>query len=86
MPAKRLSRAIAEDLGENFSAYLNRKRAESAAVQLVEARDKPITTIMYDAGFGSKSAFQREFMRCFGMNPSEYRRTRADQASSSTSQ
>jgi AraC-like DNA-binding protein len=28
---------------------------------------------MYDAGFGSKSSFQREFQKRFGMSPSAYR-------------
>ena len=56
-------------------ALLNVWRVEDAARQLDEpASTKAITTIMYDAGFGSKSAFQREFQKRFGMSPSAYRK------------
>jgi AraC-like DNA-binding protein len=63
----------ATQLGANVSAYLNRRRVEYAADALLKRSD-PITTIMYDSGFGSKSAFQREFRKRFSMSPSEYRR------------
>jgi AraC-like DNA-binding protein len=33
---------------------------------------------MYDAGFGSKSAFQREFHKAFGMSPTMYRARHRD--------
>jgi|CXWL01.1.fsa_nt_gi AraC-like DNA-binding protein len=71
-----VTRMISARFGLNISAYLNQKRAEFAAQALISS-DAPITTIMYDAGFGSKSAFQREFARTFGTSPSEYRRRHA---------
>lgn len=67
-----VTRMVSARFGLNISAYLNQKRAEFAAQALISS-DAPITTIFYDAGFGSKSAFQREFSRAFGMSPSEYR-------------
>lgn len=72
-----VTRMIGARFGQNIAAYLNQKRAEHAARALI-ASSAPITTIMYDSGFGSKSAFQREFLRAFGMSPSEYRRRHAE--------
>ena len=72
--SREISAIVTSRFGENFSRYVNRKRVNAAAEALAHSR-RPITTIMYDCGFGSKSAFQREFRRQFGVNPSEYRRT-----------
>ena len=71
-PARAISALIGARFGENFSSFLNRRRAEAAARALRETT-LPITAIMFDAGFGSKSAFQREFRRCFGTTPKQYR-------------
>lgn len=61
----------------NLPAVLNRWRSEEAARQLSDAvNTKPITTIMYDAGFGSKSAFQREFQKRYAMSPTAFRAQR----------
>lgn len=57
----------------NFSAYVNRQRVLDAGRRL-QASDEPVTRVMYDVGFGSKSSFNREFKRCFGMSPSQWRR------------
>ena len=56
----------------NFSAYVNRLRVLDAGRRL-RASDDPVTRVMYDVGFGSKSSFNREFKRCFGMSPSQWR-------------
>lgn len=60
--------------GVTFPALLNQCRVEEAARLLRDPGcTSPVTTIMYDAGFGSKSAFQREFQKRFGMSPTAYR-------------
>ena len=57
-----------------FPALLNSWRLDEAARLLADATNaNPVTTIMYDAGFGSKSSFQREFHKKFGKSPSAYR-------------
>jgi AraC-like DNA-binding protein len=61
-------------LAGNFSTFLNNRRVEVVARALEQPEPGPITTIMFDSGFGSKSAFQREFKRRFGVSPTEYRR------------
>ena len=60
--------------GMTVPALVNQWRLDEAARMLVDPTNKlPITTIMYDAGFGSKSSFQREFHKRFGVSPSTYR-------------
>lgn len=71
---RHLSQVIAARFDDNFSSFLNRKRVEAAASALRGPEQASVTAIMFDSGFGSKSAFQREFKRRFGMSPTEYRR------------
>jgi len=70
---REVSQVINARHGMNVAAYLNRYRAEYAA-HLLSNSDKPIKAVLFDAGFRSKSIFNREFQRCFGMSPSKYRR------------
>jgi AraC-like DNA-binding protein len=65
---------VAARLADNFSTLINDRRAEAAARALEQPEPPPLTTVMFDSGFGSKSAFQREFKRHFGVSPTEYRR------------
>jgi len=69
-----VSYVISVRLGENFSGFVNRKRAEAAARALHTTERAHINRIMLQCGFGSKTAFQREFKRCIGVTPTEYRR------------
>jgi AraC-like DNA-binding protein len=82
VPARHVSHVISARLDENFRGLVNRLRAQHAARALAEGRSS-VTAVMFDAGFGSKSAFQREFRRCHGMSPREYR-ARLDAASGAT--
>ena len=69
-----VSHVISTRLRENFSGFVNRKRVE-AAVKALRTPDRVhLTRVMFQSGFGSKSAFQREFKRCCGVTPTEYRR------------
>lgn len=72
-PARQVSQLINARFGMNVSAYINKCRIDEAARLLTEAPDKPIKIVMHEAGFRSKSVFNREFQRCRGMSPSEYR-------------
>lgn len=75
---RHVSQLINSEYGMNFSAYMNRLRAELAAQKLAtEPAAMPIKTIMYDSGFRSKSVFNREFRRFYRLTPSEYRRNAA---------
>ncbi len=68
-----LSQAINSTFGMNFSAFLNIERVKVAAKKLGATKTLPIKSIMYDSGFRSKTAFNQEFKKVFGITPSEYR-------------
>jgi AraC-like DNA-binding protein len=76
VPERHLSQLVNSRFGMNFSAYMNRQRVLAAAQMLKTGPDAGTTavkSVMYESGFRSKSAFNREFRRCFGMSPKEYR-------------
>ena len=73
LPARRVSQAINQYAGMNVSQYVNQLRIREAARRLLVG-DRPITEIMHESGFTTKSNFNREFLRVYGANPSEWRR------------
>ena len=72
--SRRVSQLINARYGMNFSAYMNFCRVREAAQTLSASVPQPIKSVMYESGFKSKSIFNREFQRHFGVSPSEYRR------------
>ena len=46
------------------------------ACRLLAETEEPITTVMFKAGFQTKSNFNREFRRVAGTSPSEWRSNR----------
>ncbi|MCY1126880.1 helix-turn-helix transcriptional regulator [Frigidibacter sp. RF13] len=77
VPARDVSVAINGLTGENFSRYVNGFRVRYAQKALLET-DLPITEVMFDAGFVSKSSFNTEFRRMTGQTPSKFRAGQAD--------
>ena len=74
-PARDISNAINRCTGENFSRFINGFRIEHAS-KLLKETDLPITEIMLEAGFVSKSSFNTEFKRIVGQTPSQFRAER----------
>lgn len=74
IPARQISHAINLIYGSSFSQYLNDQRVKAAQRMLINNREIPITTIMSDSGFSTKSNFNKEFLRVTGLSPSEYRK------------
>ncbi|EPE7889899.1 helix-turn-helix domain-containing protein [Yersinia enterocolitica] len=72
VPTRKVSQAINQQTGQNVSQYVNQLRIEQAA-QLLATTDLPVIDIMLEAGFQTKSNFNREFMRVKGMTPSLWR-------------
>jgi AraC-like DNA-binding protein len=62
--------------GETVARYILRRRLEESvrALSCVPPRQRTLTEIALDLGFGSVTHFGRAFRRCYGMTPSEYRR------------
>lgn len=72
VPARALSQAVNRVEGQNFSRHINRFRVE-AATDLLTRTELPVTDIMLEAGFLTKSTFNTEFRRVTGQTPSEVR-------------
>lgn len=68
VPARKVSQAINQQTGQNVSQYVNQLRIEQAA-QLLATTELSVIDIMLEAGFQTKSNFNREFMRVKGMTP-----------------
>lgn len=77
VPARDLSGAINRVTDENFSRFINRHRIQYAQRSL-HGTDLPVTEIMFEAGFVSKSSFNTEFRRVTGQTPSQFRAKGAD--------
>ena len=73
IPARKISGAINRIHNRNVSQIINEYRIDDAKRRLLSSAD-PITSIMMEAGFGTKSNFHREFQRVTGMTPRAYRR------------
>jgi AraC-like DNA-binding protein len=67
-----LSGATNRVKAENFSRLINSYRIAYAQKALVET-DLPVTEVMFEAGFLSKSSFNTEFRRVTGLTPSQFR-------------
>ncbi|MCF1470132.1 helix-turn-helix domain-containing protein [Agrobacterium vitis] len=76
IPARQISIAINEATGKNVSQYVNAFRISEACDLLSETK-KPVTEIMLEVGFQTKSNFNREFRRSTDMTPLEWRKNRA---------
>lgn len=74
IPARQISRVINQTRGCNVSQWINSFRIRHAQ-QLLCDTDAPVTDIMLDSGFATKSNFNREFIRISGMSPTDYRRS-----------
>lgn len=74
IPARQISQAINRTYGGSFSQYLNDCRVKAAQTLLRDHSGIPITTLMLEAGFSTKSNFNKEFLRVTGQTPSQYRK------------
>ncbi len=72
IPARRISVAVNRLAGMNVSQYVNGYRIEEAC-RLLRDTDASVTTAMLEAGFQTKSNFNREFRRVTGLSPAAWR-------------
>ncbi|EKM9598410.1 helix-turn-helix transcriptional regulator [Salmonella enterica] len=77
VPARQISKAVNLTRGCNVSQWINGLRIDYAQ-QLLRNTDLPVTEVMLEAGFATKSNFHREFLRISGMTPTDYRRAAAE--------
>ncbi len=74
---QQLSQIINERIGKGYSAYINDFRLKYAEQLLTHNREMTILRIAYQSGFNSKSSFNSQFKKKYGMAPTEYRDRRA---------
>jgi AraC-like DNA-binding protein len=75
IPPRYLSQVINEHLKVNFYDFVNGYRVEEAKRLLDDGShgQKNLLEILYEAGFNTKSAFNRAFKKHTGMTPSRYK-------------
>ena len=76
IPSRYLSQIINESLGINFFNFVNSYRIEEAKNLFLDTSNghRSILDLLYDAGFNTKSVFNRAFKKYTGMTPSEFKR------------
>ena len=74
IPARQISAAINRVQGRSVSQMVNEYRVAEAR-RLLKETDFAVTQVMLEAGFQTKSNFNREFLRATGMTPSDFRKT-----------
>lgn len=73
LPARAVSEAVNRVHGISVSHYVNNHRITEAC-RLLSDTDMSVTRILFEAGFMTKSNFNREFLRVTGESPSDWRR------------
>lgn len=68
-----VSHVISRTFGCNFRTLLNNYRIHAAQEMLLHTQ-KNVSQILYDCGFQTQSAFNRAFLLCCGMTPTQCRR------------
>jgi AraC-like DNA-binding protein len=82
IPARRISAAVNRSRAMNVSQYINRHRVCDACRRLAET-DNPVTQIMFESGFQTKSNFNRiparhrQEPKCLAHGPSRTHKARA---------
>ncbi|MFK4821357.1 helix-turn-helix domain-containing protein [Ochrobactrum quorumnocens] len=72
LPARQISSSINRITGKNVSQYINDYRITEAC-RLLRETALPVTTIMFESGFQTKSNFNREFRRVTSLSPASWR-------------
>lgn len=72
LPARAVSQAVNRVYGMSVSQYVNNFRVAEAC-RLLTQTDMPVTRIVFEAGFMTKSNFNREFLRVTGASPTAFR-------------
>ncbi len=76
-----LSEVLNEALGRNFYDFINMYRIEEVKEKMAspESSKLKLLALAFDAGFNSKTAFNRAFKKATGLPPSRYRQKHVEQ-------
>ena len=72
VPARQISQAVNRSAGLNVSQFVNNRRIREVCNTLATS-EISVTSAMLEAGFFTKSNFNREFRRVMGQSPSAWR-------------
>ncbi len=72
VPARQISQAVNRSTGLNLSQFVNNRRITEVCNRLMTS-EISVTNAMLEAGFLTKSNFNREFRRVMGQSPSSWR-------------
>lgn len=74
LPSNILSQVINQNYGENFFNYINHLRVNDIIANINAQKHKELTllALAFDAGFNSKSSFNRGFKKKTGKTPREF--------------
>ena len=75
-PSHQLSKLINDQFGKNFFDYINSHRIKSfqERIEKGDHHERTILSLALEAGFNSKTAFNRAFKKQTGLTPREYLR------------
>lgn len=73
LPAIYLSQLLNDELKQNFFEYVNSFRSKDAANKIIMGEMTMLDAAL-EAGFNSKTAFNRAFKKHFGLTPSQYKK------------
>ena len=68
-----ISSCINNQMGYNFSQYINTYRVEHAKKLMLQDPDMKLSTVALESGFANEMSFYRNFKAITGMTPSEWR-------------
>jgi AraC-like DNA-binding protein len=76
LPPTQLSQVLNEGFGENFYSFINRHRVEESKRLLIDPAfaHYSILGVAFEAGFNSKSTFNKSFSQVVGQSPSDYQK------------
>jgi AraC-like DNA-binding protein len=74
IPARKISQAVNRKRAQTVTDLVNAYRVQEA-MRLLRDSDLSVTQVMLEAGFQTKSNFNRAFREIAGRTPSEYRRS-----------
>ncbi len=73
LPAHRLSQLLNDNLGKNYTTYINEYRIKAACQLMQTDHQLSLEGIGYEVGFRSKSTFFTTFKKNMGLTPSQYK-------------
>jgi AraC family transcriptional regulator len=59
--------------GETLNSFVNRKRLEKIASQLLQGTEESLSSLAYSYGFKNASTFSRSFRKFYGISPTEFK-------------